>query len=207
VGVLALPQSAEAKVVYTPAHQVIGANGVYNLDLTGDGTVDFLIQQWQSGYPSNNSLLCDAAVGNAIVGHKSFASALSAGASIGPSRNFISGGNNGEAMLNVTHFTTGGTSYLRGFWANIRNQYLGFKFQVAGETHYGWARVSVQRKANVFTAVLTGYAYETTPNTAIVAGETSGADSSPGNAAEVQQTKSLGELALGAVAAPERRLP
>jgi hypothetical protein len=222
--VLALTQVAEAKVVFTPVHQAIGANGVYDIDLTGDGTVNFLIQQLQSGYPSNNALLCDAAVGNGVVGDRGrFASALSAGASIGPKQNFVAGGPNGEAMLSVTHFTTGGTSVVRGFWENVTNRYLGLKFQLAGETHYGWVRVSVLRKANVFSTLVTGYAFETTPNTAIIAGQTSGAaasddprqSNSESSVAEVssvdqtaaQQYKSLGELALGTLSVPQRRQP
>jgi hypothetical protein len=223
VGVLALTQPAQAKVVFTPVHQVIGANGVYNLDLNGDGTVDFLIQEWNNGaFPSSNALLCDAAVGNGVLGSRHRAAALSAGASIGPNLHFTAGGNNGEAMITVTHFTTGGTSYVHGYWVNVLNRYLGLKFQIAGKTHYGWARVTVSRKAFHFTAVVTGYAYETTPNLAIIAGQIAdeAADSSrnPANAdsivatasvsgcAENRRYASLGELALG-VQHPFRRQP
>jgi hypothetical protein len=224
VGVLALAQPTQASVVYTPTHQVIGANGVYNLELAGDGAVNFLIQEWVSGFTSNNALLCDAAIGNGVVGKAHFASALSAGASIGPNQKFVAGGNNGEVMFSVTHTTTNGTSFVHGVWANVRNRYLGLKFQFSGETHYSWARVSVKRVANHFTAVLTGYAYETTPNTAIVAGQTSGnaVDSSgdansensespvgaaSANSAGSARYKSLGDIALGALGAPERRQP
>jgi len=225
VGVLTLAQSTHASVVYTPTHQVIGANGVYNLELTADGTVNFLIQEWVSGFSSNNALLCDAAVGNGVVGRAHLASALSAGASIGPNQKFVAGGNNGEVMLSVTHFTTNGTSFVHGVWANVRNRYLGLKFQFSGETHYGWARVSVKRKANHFTAVLSGYAYETSPNMAIVAGETSGnavdssgeansansespvASDASANSAGSERYKSLGDLALGALDGPQRRQP
>ena len=224
VGVLALAQPAQAKVVYTPAHEVIGANGVYNLDLNHDGTIDFLIQQWNYGnWASNNQLLADAAVGNAVQGSRHTAAALVAGASIGPRQRFTAGGVNGEVMLSVTHFTTGGTSYVHGFWANVLNRYLGLKFQINGETHYGWARLSVQRKAFHFIATLTGYAYETIPNSAIKAGETSGgapdfsanaksansgkldASASVDNSSHALRHESLGELALGAPSLPTRR--
>jgi hypothetical protein len=43
VGLLALAQSAEAKIVYTKTHVVIGTNHVYALDLNHDGVVDFKI--------------------------------------------------------------------------------------------------------------------------------------------------------------------
>jgi hypothetical protein len=223
VSVLALAQPAEAKVLYTQAHQIIGQNGVYNLDLNHDGIVDFLIQELDNGaYASSNALLADAALGNFVEGSKAgfryLAAALPAGASIGPKQKFITGGNNGEAMVSITHFTTGGTSYVHGFWINVLNRYLGLKFQIAGQSHYGWALLSVRRQQFHITAVLTGYAYETTPNTAIKAGQTSGGDdnssidpslhypglNAPGSLdsglpnLDGSQSTSLGALALGA---------
>src|SRR5208283_1243900 len=91
VSLLALAQPSEAKVVYTKAHQVIGQNGVYNLDLNHDGTIDFLIQQCcgeGSSSIRSNGLLAKEALGNAVQGsvansHK-FAAALKTGARIGP---------------------------------------------------------------------------------------------------------------------------
>ena len=44
VGVLALTPPSEAKVIYTPAHIVIGAGQTYKLDLNHDGIVDFGLQ-------------------------------------------------------------------------------------------------------------------------------------------------------------------
>jgi hypothetical protein len=225
VGALAVAPVAQAKVVYTPTNQVIQRNGVYNLDVNGDGTVDFLIQQWNYGlWASDNQLLADPAVGNGVLGNRSAAAALNSGASIGPNQSFIAGGQNGENMIDVTHTTTGGPSFVGGAWANVRNKYLGLKFQIAGETHYGWARLTVTREFFHFTAILTGYAYETTPNQAIKAGQTSGdeANSSPGfgqlqqrlkavalsdGAINAAGYKTLGELALGAQSAPIRRQP
>ncbi len=204
VSVLALAPLSEAKVVFTKTHQVIGNNGVYNLDVNNDGTVDFLIQEWNlGGWSSDNALLADPALGNDVLGYKHvFAAALPLGAPIGPRQPFVAGGANGEVMVSITHFTTGGTSYVHGYWANVKNRYLGLKFQIDGQTHYGWARLSVQRREFHLTAVLTGYAYETTPNKEIKAGQTGGADdssfapSSPTSA--TRQSSSLGALALGA---------
>jgi hypothetical protein len=203
VSMLALAQPLEAKVISTKTNQVIGNNGVYNLDLNHDGTVDFLIQEWNlGGWSSDNALLADPAFGNAVLGYKHFlAAALPLGAAIGPQQPFVAGGGNGEVMVSITHFTTGGTSYVHGYWANVRNRYLGLKFQIAGQTHYGWARLSVQRKEFHLTAVLTGFAYETVPNKEIKAGQTGGADDSSGSSlpnSDASQSSSLGALALGA---------
>jgi hypothetical protein len=80
---------------------------------------------------------------------------------------------------------------------------------VNGKVHYGWARfASVKASAcnggPAVTAVLTGYAYETTPNKPIIAGQTKGPDDSgveqsnttPAN--PVPHPASLGALAMGA---------
>ncbi len=204
VGVLALAQPAEAKVVYTKALEVIGQNGVYNLDLNHDGTVDFLIQEWNlGGWSSDNALLADPPLGNGVLANKhDIAEALQLGAAIGPQQEFVNSANNGAVMVSITHFTTGGTSYVHGYWANVRNRYLGLKFEIAGQTHYGWARLSVHRQEFHLTATLTGYAYETIPNKEISAGQTTGdADDSS------MQSSSLGALALGAQSVSAGRQP
>lgn len=204
VGLLALAQPAEAKIVYTKAHEVIGQNGVYNLDLNHDGTVDFLIQEWDlGGWSSDNALLADPPLGNGVLANEhDVAEALQLGAAIGPQQEFVNSGNNGAVMVSITHFTTGGTSYVHGLWANVRNRYLGLKFEIAGQTHYGWARLSVQRQEFHLTATLTGYAYETVPNKAINAGQTTGDDDDSST-----QSSSLGALALGAQNVSARRQP
>ena len=48
------------------------------------------------------------------------------------------------------------------------NKFLGVKFQISGQTHYGWVNV------NMHTRAITGYAYETNANQPILAGEKSG---------------------------------
>jgi len=69
------------------------------------------------------------------------------------------------------------------------------KFLINGEVHYGWARLSISY--NIMQ--LTGYAYETVANEAIVAGQTSGPDKAsstdPGSPAS---SATLGWLAQGA---------
>lgn len=171
VSLLALAQPSEAKIVYTKIHQVIGANGVYALDLNHDGVVDFLIQQWSNfaSYP----LLAKEALGNAVqggrMGYRS-ASALNPGAWIGPSQGFVKSGYNGEQMAFVAYNTETGSRFSGGPWVNVTNRYLGLQFQIHGKTHYGWARLSVTVKGKTVTATLTGYAYETVAGKRLRAG-------------------------------------
>jgi len=229
VSLPALAQLAEAKIVYTKTHHVIGQNSIYPLDLNHDGTIDFLIQEW--GRPgTSNGLWVKEAFGNAVEvpfqGRSPFvprAAALHEGALIDTHDQFISTtGAYGEVMVWAGCATSCSTY---GQWVNVKNRYLGLRFQIGGKTHYGWARMSVQLRKNFeITATLTGYAYETVPRKAIRAGQTSGqADevgSSPDSAqlgtpdaivakpgARIFTPASLGQLALGASAVPLRRRP
>jgi hypothetical protein len=58
-----------------------------------------------------------------------------------------------------------------GPWADVTRRYLGLKFSISGQIHYGWARLNVT-VAGVPYAALTEFAYETIPNKSIVTGAT-----------------------------------
>jgi hypothetical protein len=78
LSVLALAQPAEAKIVYTKTHHVIGLNHAYKLDLTHDGTADFLIQETQTGSVGFlvNRLAVKEPPGNAVVGYAHYSRTL-----------------------------------------------------------------------------------------------------------------------------------
>jgi hypothetical protein len=96
------------------------------------------------------------------------------------------------AELSIANFVT---TNIRGPWANdgkgVNDRYLGLRFVINSEIHYGWARFNV-RIWNAIFATLTGYAYETIPNKSIIAGRTKGPD------VITLQPGSLGHLARGA---------
>jgi hypothetical protein len=94
-----------------------------------------------------------------------------------------------------------GAGIVIGFYGLMR--YLGLKFKIKGKIHYGWARLSVEasNKPYEITAVLTGYAYETIPGKAIIAGATKGPDDIEPTASFTTPTPepvTLGALAMGA---------
>jgi hypothetical protein len=221
VSLLALTPSGEAEIVYTKTQQVIGYNGIYDLDLTHDGTVNFLIQE--IGYSQNTTtlqlsrwLLAKAALGNAIAGQGNYASALKAGADIGPGGRFINGGSNGATMAFVSLFSGFNSRHHRteGDWVDVKDRYLGLKFKIKGNFHYGWARLKVQAGNGKITGTLTGYAYETIANRSIHAGQTK--DDSPPDAIRpaaatpdpgVAPGATLARLALGVHNVLDRRQP
>lgn len=85
----------------------------------------------------------------------------------------------------------------RGVWLNVRNHYLGLKFEVDGQTHYGWARMSVHVQGLSMRADITGYAYETVPGQRIRAGQRMESVDAPASDA-IPNDGSLGALATGA---------
>ena len=186
VSMLALPPQADAEIVFTKANVVIEPNGIYPLDLDGNRVVDFLILQT---YFLGDELVTKEALGNAVQGFSfgPFASALAKGAWIGGSQGFVKSGYKGERMATVSYYS--GRRYVRGPWAYVNNHYLGLKFKIHGEKHYGWARLSVAISGPAITATLTGYAYETVPKKRLRAGQKS--------ENQAQGKKSLGVLARG----------
>jgi hypothetical protein len=57
----------------------------------------------------------------------------------------------------------------RGHWVNVNDKYLGLRFKIGSDTHYGWARMSVGSSGD--TWVIKDYAYNATPDESINAGQ------------------------------------
>ncbi len=137
--------------------------------------------------------------------------ALSRGAEIGPSAAIF---NNYTDLIEATE--SGPPRYSRGYWGgNIKNRYLGIRFSLNGQTHYGWIRLTVTSNVKLnkptLDATITGYAYETVPNKPILAGtaETAAATANKPPAAlqapmnlQGKTGPSLGMLAAGAEGTP-----
>jgi hypothetical protein len=225
VSILELAEPTEAKIVYTPAHVVIGTNQHYDLDLNHDGITDFtIIDSSKISYSHRCRLAKErlSALPNQGNGIQSHAAALSKGSTIGPTGSFP----NGSALM-VQHYFGEKFNFLRGCfpfnsshgdWIGVTNRYLGLKFIKHGKTRYGWARLSVAVPGGIYggsiTATLTGYAYETIAGKSIKAGQTKEAaedptneDFNPGASVKLSipdtpQPASLGMLALGARGVP-----
>jgi hypothetical protein len=219
VTILALSQNSEAKIIYTAAHQKIPLYTPFYLDVNGDGVADFsfFANTFLGGavrretYTSNSDAdmeVFGVTKSNQVWGKLEFrngarrpigevpvVSALPAGVRLGPNGKF-----------NASNFWMGGVSATDGEppsyfgpWApqggNVKEHYVGLKFVVDGETHYGWARFNVQMRQPLkgsLQAILTGYAYENVANAPILSGDTG---TSPEG---LEQSGSLGKLASGA---------
>ncbi|HEY6770027.1 MAG TPA: hypothetical protein VI386_35250 [Candidatus Sulfotelmatobacter sp.] len=204
-GVGLLGQTAEGKVVYTPANISIPQNNVgVHLDLNRDGISDFVFynsffqgaRQPEGAFESGLRVY-GSVTGNGVWGVLSgavqCAAVLPKGAKVGPAAPFDQ-----QAALfeNSGSYTRGAMSHCKWHDAH-RGAFLGLKFVINGQTHYGWAHVTTGYQ----TATITGYAYETAPNQPIHTGTTSGpvehASISAMPVASSAQRATLGLLAAG----------
>ncbi len=157
---------ADAGIIYTDeVPDFTGASGSqYLLDLNNDGTDDFRI--WHNG--SYNLYVSPLAAANRVLGSGgatfAYPFALTAGSPInaGAGTFYNNGFAGGFQSLNY-----GSCSF--GNWCSVTDRYLGFEFQIAGNTHYGWARLDVNFAGNAW--VVKDYAYEDVANTNINAGD------------------------------------
>ncbi|MFZ0321559.1 MAG: hypothetical protein WAL56_20710 [Candidatus Sulfotelmatobacter sp.] len=213
VGWLVVAQPASAEIVYTPVNQTIPFDTTFNLDLNNDGIIDFQIKNHEVNVVRYRAdlFMLPVAASNRAAGEEFAPSALPGGVTIGENTKFPKDGVGKLAEWFFSFSTTLGPRYW-GNWRHASNRYLGLKFVVNGEIHYGWARLSVNC---VFwrpvSAKITGYAYETEPNTSIDAGQTKEFDGGVSDADPARwlnlpglsgQGKSLGMLALGSSVLP-----
>ncbi len=211
VGMLALVQPADAKIIYTPVHVVIGPRQAYSIAF--DKVSEFKIFNDCGTYNSGQHIgLVGVNVStfnrNGVRGVTSsdgthFAFRLPAGYVVGPTDPPSSwvGGTGGVMAYNAS-------GRFSGNWQNGRKAvkgYLGLEFIINGKRHYGWARLTVGggTAPDCFTPTVTGYAYETIPGKSIIAGQIKGPDDAgveESNATlnvPTLEPATLGSLALG----------
>lgn len=214
VGALAAAPAADAEVIYTPVHVVLsGSRASYDLDLNGDGISDFGLGLINSTLGGSLQGFVDH-ISNGFETHPgvNWPLALKSRAPIGPGQRFY--GCIGSCGYTILAEVDSRSS--SGQWVNVSNRYLGLRFVVGKDLYYGWARmtVKVSREKREVEAAVTGYAYESTPNQGIHAGQTSGTFDEPCYDAtglamppasfldSDQPLPTLGILALGALGLP-----
>jgi hypothetical protein len=118
---------------------------------------------------------------------------LVSGATIGPGGNFVKGKEYGLLFGYYYH------NRFKGNFAPNQTGYVGFKFSESGETHYGWLRLRLANLNGEFypSLLLSEFGYESTPNTAITAGNCAASASTVVPTPKPQAVASLGLLALG----------
>lgn len=97
-----------------------------------------------------------------------------------------------------------GTTDYDGTMVPPQTAYFGLRFQLAGETHYGWVQIT---EGTTDQSVL-AWAYESAPDVAIAAGATDAPAPAPGAAAPIPTMSSYGLVLtmLGLLLVASRRL-
>lgn len=184
VGALACSARAEATVVYTNTWIPIAPVSQVTLDLNNDGIADFQFSNKRR--IGKSSTMCSASrqfhpvclsmkvlpqnQSNAVWGTNTYASALGSGISVGSQGKFQAG----HAFMAMELVGSEGSSIVYrsfGAWKETTRGFLGLKFIIQGQVHYGWARLDVTATIRGVYGAITGYAYETEPNTPILTGQ------------------------------------
>lgn len=157
--------NTKAQVVYTDVNPDSLVSSQYELDLNNDGTPEFLIEKTTDGgidivqaigLSNQDSLIGYYAGFPAITGYPS---ALSSNEIIDGTSTFVD-----EGVMGGDHELIMEDAD----WPDGFNRYLGLKFNISGETHYGWAKIKISTDYVAFT--ITEYAYNATAGAAINSG-------------------------------------
>ena len=167
IAFISVALSASASITYTPVNRVIPNNGAYGIDFNHDGVKDFWIGSFdgivfcglRSGTGGSANLSPVKSTSGVIL-NGVFAAALPAAVSVGSAQVFA------HRQTQLMWFNCGRQA---GNWVNVSNHYLGLEFQIAGQTHFGWAELSVGSTART---VVVGFAYETIAGKSIITGQT-----------------------------------
>jgi hypothetical protein len=233
VSALALAQPAEGEIIIKNKTIPLHPNTPVLLDLNGDGVKDFdffLSHYTIDQYSFNNLLVSQVGpvgAGNAVIGAAYSASAMLRGAKIGPGGPFIRTYGHYGIPIEESFLCTqncgqkSGYSFdqgLLGKWGGGHpNRFIGVKFKINGEIHYGWIRMTVTIKhkgsghgpTGSFSATITEYGYESVANKPCDAGlagptvpDADDTTAMPEQGSVRKTGPALGMLALGAEAMP-----
>jgi hypothetical protein len=187
-GMATCASSAQSEVVYTPVQKYVDQD--FFVDLNHDGINDFHIHSYYlSGY-AYLQVIPVFHLNKIAAVHKGCLSEFGAaplreGAVIGSALAFAV---NATCMAEK-NFSSG---QYTGPWLGLKDRYLGFEFYIEGQKHFGWARMTIDLFGFDHIGRILGYAYETIPGKAIIAGD-------EGNSTEADYSSTtLGTLALGA---------
>jgi len=221
VGLLACALPAEATTVCNSASITLARTASFPLNPAHQQAAPFLVAQttfyfsyssgpafWDRGFFEPNPQ------GVMLSPSNNLPAALSEGALIGPSANFAKG--NSYGLLFTYGLGEPGDHYLKGGGTMNKHRgnfkfgqtnYVGFRLLLSGQYHYGWARIEVAfhhnetfRRMLMSETRISGYGYESNPDTVIAAGDCHGpAASNAGVTPNVISTDDVPEASSGAL--------
>lgn len=172
VAMMSIIAGAKAQIVYTDLSSnpvtINSSNSEYSLSLAG-GAGEFMIQNYSSYGEAIYfaSMVSNSAVVSTQADYNANVDALDAGTQIGPSSTFF-GYNDQQSPYFTILYLPDSYTFAGGF--NV-TKFVGFKFSSNNQTHYGWAELKLTQNGSNVDVVLYGYAYESSPNAPILAGD------------------------------------
>jgi len=165
---------ATAQIVYTDVDPDITIDDFqqgYPVDFNNDGVTDFHIVLLSNTGVWVMQLILDTSTANTfVVLDGDEAAVLNQDNNIGPSSDlYLLDSGWGDLMYGYWN-----SSGEYGNWTGVQeDKYLGIKFEIGNQFHYGWVQLNttIHSHSNMEFTVKS-FAYETTPNTSILAGDT-----------------------------------
>jgi hypothetical protein len=192
-GAVLASSAVNSQIVYTnvdPDIIIDTASGQYNLDFNVDAMIDVTlnvmnVMEFTSISTSTSAVYAGSlavvtpGIGAGVVAilgssSSSYVTAMNNGDLIGTAAVF--GGSSMAALAVDITITSSFSSYQisNGAFLGVTDKFLGVKFLIGTNTHYGWARLDVS--ANADTIRLKDYAYNVAADSPILAGQTLGLD-------------------------------
>jgi hypothetical protein len=172
--------AVQGQITYTDISPDVNLSGPsnYNLDMDNNGQpeLQFIFYTYADSLISttlNYQVIFNstATLGNLYQNMIPFPTALNSGDSIRPSApdwrdTSIYGGNQYLAVVS----TYGSQTSTFGNWLGVTDKYVGIRFNINNQPHYGWIRLTVGATANQI--IVKDFAYRTTPGIGLTAGQT-----------------------------------
>jgi hypothetical protein len=196
---------ANASIIYTPANLSFGADSSLSFSLSPNSLNVFNLNNHTSTLvlsgvhylKSGHLFIGGAGNGSSVVIGRTWVRQLQRGAYIGPKLGTNNGWSGGELLgkWRRSRFSSGGgidySGTNTGSWPDGGKGFVGLRFLINGQEHYGWAAfvVGFHTRRTGYFGRLTEYAYDTVPNQGLDAGQT----------ASTPEPGTLGLLALGSL--------
>jgi len=212
--VLLAPMSAQGNIIHFDSSNkftvLLGSNGTTEWDVDGDGNDDFALKAYQTAFSSVSYRTIDLTSGGlagrglvqaATTGVQGFQfNALASSLLVGPTlANGYQFGDSNQTLRSVVYGSTFAGSvygpYIGVAFPNGQedSNFIGFRFDIAGDIHYGWAELIVE--PSTFDVTINQWAYEDQAGQCIHVAATSGTAE---NCPSVPNPGTLSLLALGA---------
>ena len=155
-------------IIYTDVNPDFGAPGeIYFLDLNGDGTNDFILEHFtNSSYGKLKAFNNSSGLGNAIIGASVSSGYFNYPFTLSSNYTISAGNANWNSNSNWQTMNLSSCYYSNSNWCGVTDKYLGLRFDIGGNTHYGWVRLDVD--ITNLNWKIKDYAYEATAGVPIV---------------------------------------